>query len=423
MMKYKRGDAVMRSMQILCIDMKSFYASCTALKKGLDPLTTYLAVVADIKRQGSVVLAATPALKRDFDIQTGSRLFEIPRHEKIIIAQAEMKLYLQVSAEVIRLFNKYVPKEAIHIYSVDESFLDISGAYQLWGDAKETAQLILEELKDTFGLSATIGIGPNMLLAKLCLDLEAKKVGIAQWTYDDVPTKLWPVSPLSRMWGIGSRLQKRLNEMGIYTVGELAHFSLERLEKAFGIMGNQLFYHAHGIDLSELGEPILQNQLSYGKSQVLLKDYRTVEEVAVVLLEMSEEVGKRARANRSVGRTISLGIKYSKHEGGGGFHRSQTMQTPTNLTLEIYETCMYLLQKFYNEQTVRQISITLSNLCPDTNVQLQLFDHDRLRERTMDYTIDAIHKKHGPNTLLRAISYTEAGTKQKRNQLVGGHFA
>src|SRR5690625_163960 len=262
-----------------------------------------------------------------------------------------------------------------------------------------------------------------MLLAKLCLDLEAKKVGIAQWTYDDVPTKLWPVSPLSRMWGIGSRLQKRLNEMGIYTVGELAHFSLHRLEKAFGIMGNQLYYHAHGIDLSELGEPILQNQLSYGKSQVLLKDYRTVEEVAVVLLEMSEEVGKRARAKRKVGRTISLSIKYSKHEGGGGFHRSQTIQTPTNLTLEIYKTCMHLFQKFYNDKTVRQISIALSNIYDDVNVQLQLFEHDRIRERAIDYTVDAIHKKYGSNSLLRAISYTKAGTKHKRNKLIGGHFA
>ncbi|HLS06308.1 MAG TPA: UV damage repair protein UvrX [Bacillota bacterium] len=417
------NDQTFPQRNILCVDMKSFYASCAAIKQGLDPLTTPLAVVGDLQREGSIVLAATPSLKRNYGIKTGSRLFEIPKDENIVIVPAEMNLYLRISVEVTRLFNKYVPKEDIHTYSVDESFLAVDGVINLWGSAEQIATLILAELKDTFGLSAAIGIGPNMLMAKLCLDLEAKHIGIAQWTYEDVPKKLWPITPLSKMWGIGSRLERSLNRMGIYTVGELASHSLEQLEKKFGVMGNQLYYHAHGIDLSELGEPILQKPLSYGKSQVLLKDYRTVAEVAVVILEMSEEVGKRARANRSVGRTISLGIKYSKHEGGGGFHRSQTMQTPTNLTLEIYETCMYLLQKFYNEQTVRQISITLSNLCPDTNVQLQLFDHDRLRERTMDYTIDAIHKKHGPNTLLRAISYTEAGTKQKRNQLVGGHFA
>lgn len=408
---------------ILCVDMKSFYASCAAVKKGLDPLSTYLAVVGDMKREGSIILAATPPLKKDYGIKTGSRLFEIPKDDRIIIVPAEMNLYLRISVEVTRLFNKYVPREDIHTYSVDESFLAVDGVLHLWDSAEEIATLILSELKETFGLSAAIGIGPNMLMAKLCLDLEAKHQEIARWTYDDVPRKLWPISPLSRMWGIGSRLERRLNRMGIFTVGELAHYPLHRLEKAFGIMGNQLYYHAHGIDLSELGEPILQNQLSYGKSQVLLKDYRTVEEVAVVLLEMSEEVGKRARAKRKVGRTISLGIKYSKHEGGGGFHRSKTIQTPTNLTLEIYETCMYLFRKFYKEKTVRQISVTLSNICDEHNIQLQLFDHDRLRERAIDYTIDAIHQKHGPNSLLRAISFTESGTKQWRNQLIGGHFA
>jgi len=408
---------------ILCVDMKSFYASCAAVKQGLDPLTTYLAVVGDLKRDGSIVLAATPALKRDYGIKTGNRLFEIPQDDKIIITPAEMNLYLRVSVEVTRLFNKYVPKEDIHTYSVDESFLAVDGVINLWGSAEKIASLILTELKDTFGLSAAVGIGPNMLMAKLCLDLEAKHKGIARWTYDDVSKKLWPISPLSKMWGIGSRLERTLNQMGIFTVGELANYSLKRLEQKFGVMGNQLYYHAHGIDLSELGAPILHKQLSYGKSQVLLRDYRTAAEVAVVILEMSEEVGRRARADRKVGRTISLGIKYSKHEGGGGFHRSQTIQTPTNLTLEIYKTCMHLFQKFYNDKTVRQISIALSNIYDDVNVQLQLFEHDRIRERAIDYTVDAIHKKYGSNSLLRAISYTKAGTKHKRNKLIGGHFA
>src|SRR5699024_5793300 len=243
-------------------DMKSFYASCAALAKGMDPLTAYLAVVADTNRQGSVVLAATPALKRDFWIRTGSRLFDIPDHEKIVTVSAKMNLYLQVSTEITRLFNKYVPKEAIHTYSVDESFLEVDGTNRLWQSAENVAALIVEELKDTFGLTASIGIGPNMLMAKLCLDLEAKKSGIARWNYADIPEKLWPVQPLSRMWGIGPRLEKRLNRMGIMTVGQLANYSLKRLEKTFGVTGNQLYYHANGIDLSKLGAPILEGQIS-----------------------------------------------------------------------------------------------------------------------------------------------------------------
>ncbi len=283
---------------ILCIDMKSFYASCAALINGLDPLTTYLAVVADVNRKGSVVLAATPALKRDFGIRTGNRLFEVPHDDRIILVSAQMSLYLQVSMEITRLFNKYVPEESIHTYSVDESFLNVDGTEHIFGDAETIAHLIIEELKDTFGLTAAIGIGPNMLMAKLCLDLEAKKKGVARWTYADVSKKLWPVSPLSKMWGIGLPLEKRLNRMGISTVGQLANYSLKQLEKVFGVMGNQLFYHANGVDLSELGAPILEGQISYGKSQVLLRDYQHTEDIAYVILEMCEEVTRRARNNK-----------------------------------------------------------------------------------------------------------------------------
>src|SRR5699024_10282366 len=330
---------------ILCVDMKSFYASCAALVNGLDPLSSHVAVVADLRRRGSVILAASPALKRDFGIRTGNRLFEIPNDEKIVILPAQMNLYLEVSVEITRLFHKYVPKESIHTYSVDESFLEVDGTEKLWGSAEKVAELIVKEIKDTFGLTAAIGIGSNMLMAKLCLDLEAKKRGIARWTYDDIPKKLWPVSPLSQMWGIGPRLERRLNRMGISTVGELAHYSLKRLEKAFGVMGNQLYYHAHGIDLSELGAPILQGQTSDGTSQNLLRDYTDPKEVLYVILEMCEEVGFRARANNKVGKTISLGIGYSEHEGGGGFYRSITIENPTNISMEIYHACQYLFQK------------------------------------------------------------------------------
>jgi len=408
---------------VLCVDMKSFYASCQALSMGLDPLTTHLAVVADINRPGSVVLAASPALKRDFGIRTGNRLFEIPSHTNITVVSAQMNKYLRISKEITRLFNKYVPKEALHTYSVDESFLQVDGVLQLWGNAEHIADMILTELKDTFGLTAAVGIGPNMLLAKLCLDLEAKKYGIARWTYADIPEKLWPVSPLSQMWGIGKRLEKRLNRMGISTVGQLAHYSLKRLEKTFGIMGNQLYYHANGIDLSTLGAPILQGQISYGKSQILLRDYHHLHDIKYVILEMCEEVGRRARENHHSGRTVHLGIGYSKDDGGGGFHRSLTIDKATNITMEIYDACMTLFHRFYGQQTVRQISISLANIQEDTSVQLDLFSDNRVGERRLGYIMDGIRDKYGETALLRAVSYTEAGTSLQRSKLVGGHYA
>ncbi|MEH7222869.1 UV damage repair protein UvrX [Bacillus sp. JJ1566] len=409
--------------KILCVDIKSFYASCAAVLLGLDPLECYLAVVGDKERQGSVVLAASPKLKQEFGIKTGSRLFEIPKDPRIKIVNPKMATYLRISTEITRLFNRYVPKNAIHVYSVDESFIKIDGTEKLWGDATTIARKIRQEIKAEYGLTCAIGIGPNMLMAKLCLDLDAKKKGIAEWTYDDIPEKLWSVSPLREMWGIGRRVERTLNGMGITTVGQLAHYPLELLEKKFGVMGNQLYYHAWGVDLSEIGAPIMQGQVSFGKSQILLRDYPDPEEVKHVILEMCEEVARRARRHQKAGRTISLGIHYSQDEFGGGFYRSKTIETPTNITIEMYRVCLELFEKFYAQKTVRKISIALSNIEDDTQMQLDLFYLNRVKQHKLGYVMDGIRGKYGSDAILRAVSYTNAGTSRLRSKLVGGHKA
>lgn len=408
---------------ILCVDIKSFYASCAAVMEGLDPLECYLIVVGDVDREGSVVLAASPKVKKEFGIKTGSRLFEVPSDPRIKIVEPKMATFLRVSTEITRLFHRYVPKEAIHVYSVDESFIKVDGTDQLWGDAYEIAQKIREELKREFQLPCAIGIGPNMLLAKLALDLEAKHTGIAVWTYEDVPKKLWPVSPLSEMWGIGKRLEKRLNAMGIFSVGQLAQYDLALLEAKFGIIGNQLYYHAWGVDLSEIGAPIMEGQISFGKSQILLRDYKNVTEIKHVILEMCEEVARRARTHKMAGRTISLGIGYSHEELGGGFYRSKTMEKPTNITMDLYKVCLELFHKFYDGRTVRQISLALSNVVPDKVLQLDLFEPNLLKKRELGYAVDRIRRRFGSASLLRAVSYTEGGTARTRARLIGGHKA
>jgi DNA polymerase V len=409
--------------KILCVDMKSFYASCSAVMRGLDPLNCYLAVAGNLERQGSVVLAASPRLKKEFRIKTGSRLFEIPNDPRIQVVEPSMATYLRISTEISRVFNRYVPKEAIHTYSVDESFIKVDGAVHIWGDATTIAEKIKDDIEREFQLPCTAGIGPNMLMAKLCLDLEAKKArsGIAEWTFADVPEKLWNVSPLSEMWGIGRRIEKTLNGMGIFTVGQLARFDLEKLEKKFGIMGNQLYYHAWGIDLSNLGAPLIEGQISFGKSQVLLRDYKEKEEVEHVILEMCEEVARRARTHRKAGRTVSLGIGYSQEEFGGGFHRSKTIYRPTNVTMELYKVCLDLFHEYYNGHTVRNISITLGNIVDDSELQLDLFDMGAGKRRELGYVVDRVRERFGSGALLRAISYTAAGTAKQRATLVGGH--
>ncbi|MEH7391500.1 DinB/UmuC family translesion DNA polymerase [Bacillus sp. JJ1474] len=408
---------------ILCIDMKSFYASVAAVDLGLDPLTCYLAVVGSTDRPGSVVLAASPALKKEFGIKTTNRLFEIPQDPRIQIVNPKMSLFIKVSTEITKLFYRYVPPSAVHTYSVDESFLNVKGLEKIWGEAETIAEMIQSDIKHDFGLPCTVGIGPNMLMAKLALDLESKKApnGIAKWSYDDIPQKLWPVSPLKEMWGIGRRVEKSLNGMGIFNIGQLAKYDLEILEKKFGVMGNQLYHHAWGVDLSEIGAPIMQGQISFGKSQILMRDYKEEREIKAVVLEMCEEVAKRSRDAKKAGRTISFGLGFSKDEFGGGFLRSRTIENPTNITIDIYNVCLQLMNENYRGQTVRQISISITKLVDDYEMQLDLFDINGWKKREIGYVVDKIRNRYGAASILRAVSYTGAGTALHRSKLVGGH--
>lgn len=409
--------------KIICLDMRSFYASCAAMLEGLDLMETPIAIIGDKQRKGGVVLAASPALKKQFGVRTGMRLYEIPDDPAIHLIEPTMQFYMDVSIEVTRHLNRFVPMEAIHVYSIDESFVDLGGTERLWGPAEETARRMQEELFKQFQLRSACGMGPNMLMAKLALDLEAKKSGFARWTYEDVPKKLWPVAPLSRMWGIGSKVERRLNNMGIFSVGDLAHASLEQLEKKFGIMGNQLYYHAHGIDLSDVGiPPIVEGQVSYGKGQILYRDYTKPEDVFAVLLEMCEDVAMRAREAGKAGRTVHLSIGYSKHSLGGGFGRSRSLHAATNDTMVIFRLCKELFNEFHDGRPVRRIAISLSNLENEYAMQLSLFEEDKWRKRQLGEAMDGLRRKYGTAAVLRAVSYTDAGTAVHRSKLIGGHY-
>lgn len=406
---------------IACLDMRSFYASCAAADLGLDPLQEAICVVGNLERKGSVVLAASPRMKKEFGVKTGTRLFEIPDHPDIHLVEPKMEFFVRVSVEIAKLLREYVPQEDIHIYSVDEAFFDLTHVEQLWGPAEGVIRQIQDELLRLFQLPSAVGIGPNMLLAKLALDLEAKKSGFAWWSYDDVPKKLWPVSPLSKMWGIGSRTERNLNGMGIFKVGDLANADLAMLEERFGIIGHQMYQHANGIDFSELGGPMEEEQASFGKGQILFRDYNKVSDIMAVILEMCEDVARRTREAGRVGRTVSLGVGYSKAAFGGGFSRSRTLEEATNETMQIYKVCQQLFHENYIEQPVRHLSIHISNLEDETSMQLSLFDTQKWQKRRLGAAMDAIRSKYGSTSILRAVSYTEAGTAVQRSGLLGGH--
>jgi len=411
---YPRND-------VLCIDMRSFYASVEAVKLGYDPMTVMLAVVGDPDRSGSIVLAASPALKKKYGISNVSRFFELPKDPDLVIVSAHMADYLQVSVEITKLLYQYAPKEAIHPYSIDEIWVTVNGLEKLLGTPWQIAEQIKHDILDKFGISSAIGIGDNKFLAKVVMDLHGKKSGIAECRYEDVEEKLWPF-PVENIWGIGSRMKHNLNRMGIVTLGQIAAFPLRQLKKRFGVMGEQLYWHAWGIDLSPVfGDFIKTEQKGFGHGIALLRDYNE-DEVAVCMLDLCEEVCRRARTADKMGKTIHLGIRYGK-ETGGGFSRSMSVHLPTNVTMDVYRVRKHLFRKHYDGiSKVRHVYVTLDNLRDHEATQLNLFE-DHPKKNDIGFVMDEIRAKYGSTAILRASSYTDAGITLDRSGKIGGHKA
>lgn len=412
---------------IICVDMRSFFASCSCVNLNLDPLETYLAVVGSKKHKGSVVLASSPRMKEEFGIKTGSRLYEIPNDPRIVLVEPAMATYTQISSQLLRVFNRYASKDEIYVYSVDESFLNLDGTSNLFGSVQEICNQIQDDIYREFGLPCCIGVGPNMFLAKIALDVEAKKQAnnTSVWTYEDVPKKLWTISPLREVWGIGTQLEKRLNKMGLYKVGDIAHCDIKKLEKEFGVMGRQLYYHAWGVDYSKIGTSVTPKSRSIGHSQMLHSDFYDIRDIEVAILEMCEDVARRARTKRLAGRTVSLGIRYSRKTNHKGFQAARTMDVPTNITQEIYTICKELLNENHIKGIpVRQISVRLSKVEVDSGVtQLSLFDGNKIKQKDIGFAVDSIKVKFGRSSILRAVSLKKNATAKYRNGLIGGHKA
>jgi len=403
---------------ILCVDMKSFYASIEAVDRNLDPWEVPIAVIGNKQKKGGVVLAATPAMKDKFNIGTANRVYQIPDNTEIIMVEARMGLYLQVSMEITRLFNNFVPLDSIHVYSIDESWLKLS---EDKNESWKTAQTIKNALMNEFGLPSSMALGPNMFLAKVAMDVEGKKRGLVRWTYDDVKDKLWPL-PLKKTWGIGDRLAKRFRKIGVKTIGNLAHLPLEYLENKFGIMGNQLYYHAWGIDLSKVEGHYKDKKVSIGRGITLYKDYSEIEEIKTVIFELSEEVAKRARNNNLVGKTISLIVGYSKKELKNGFQRQLTINEYTNFTFDIYNSCLKLLRENYEGEKVRKVSINISNLVSDRKIQLNLFN-DKNKELELAKIKDELNEKFNHKALFYGRSLKKSSIRNRINTTIGGHNA
>lgn len=411
--------------EIIAIDLKSFFASCECVERNLDAFTTPL-VVCDPTRNGAITLAVSPYLKK-LGVPGRCRAYELPKNIKIIKAPPRMNLYIKKSKEVLSVYLEFVSKEDMHVYSIDEVFLDVTNYLKLYKmSTYELANTIMNRIKEKTGLTATAGIGPNLLLAKVAMDIEAKHVknNIAKWTYDDVTTKLWEINPLSKMWGIGSRMEKNLNNLGLHKIGDIAKYDKNKLKEKYGILGEELWYHANGIDLSKISDfNYTPKDKSISHSQILFKDYNE-DNISLIISEMIDVLAKRLRTSNKQTSCIGLGIGYSK-DIGGGFYHMKKLETGTTNNKIIFDICMSIFDKYYEYLPIRKVSITFSKLSDDIGTQLNLFEtyEETKNIKQENEAIDKIKDKYGPNSLLKASSLLKDSTAKMRNNKIGGHNA
>lgn len=408
---------------ILCIDLKSFYASVSCILNGLDPMKTKLAVVGDTKRQGSVVLAATPPLK-ELGIKTGSRLFEIPQRKDIYITNPKMRTYMDISTKISKTIMRYSAPEDFWQYSIDECFCDVTNSYHLFASTPfELARLIQDDIYKLTGVKSTVGIGSNLLLAKVSMDIEAKhtKHGIAEWRYQDVPTKLWAIDNLTDFWGINKKTAAKLNKRGIFTIKDLACYHYPYLKRDFGIIGIDLHLHANGIDESVISKPYKTKKKGLGKSQILLRDYR-LDEIKTVLIEHVDEVFYRTRLQNKFPTTISVALGYA---GGSGIKKQFTDKNGYQTAAKVIEKLwQYIKSEADHSALYRTISINFTNFNDSHVKQLELFKTDKeVKEEIIDESLDRVKLKYGQNITMRAISLKQSSTLSKQKTLIAGHKA
>lgn len=408
---------------ILCIDLKSFFASVSCILNGLDPMTTKLAVVGNTKRQGSVVLAATPPLKK-LGIKTGSRLFEVPHRSDIYVTNPKMRTYLHVSTQISNILLKYVAPQDFYQYSIDEAMCDVTHSYHLFASSPyELAIMIQKEIYDQTSVRSTVGIGENILLAKVAMDIEAKhtKEGVAEWRYQDVPEKLWCINDLTDFWGINTRTAKKLNKRGIITVGDLAHYPHTYLKRDFGVIGVDLHLHANGIDESIISNKHHTRQKGLGKSQILLRDYQ-VHELKAVLIEQVEDVFYRTRMKDQYPTTVRVSVGYA---ASGGIRKQFTEKNGYKSTTQIIDILWrYIQSKLEPDALLRTIGVNFTNFRSNQIQQLELFQSEKaLKAEMIDHALDQVRLKYGKETVIRGTSLTSGGTLKDRKGLLAGHQA
>ena len=416
----------MKNKWYVCIDLKSFYASVECVERGLDPFKVNLVVADPTRGNGSVCLAITPAMKA-LGIKNRCRVYEIPKNVKYITAMPQMRKYMKVSAEIYSVYLNYISPDDIYVYSIDECFIDVTDYCRLYKKTpREIAVMLMNAVYDKTGICSAAGIGTNMFLCKVALDITAKhaKDFIGYLDEEEFKKTIWTHQPITDIWNIGRGTAARLEKYGIVDLKGVAEFSEERLYKEFGINAKHLIDHAHGKEpctIKDIHE-YKPKSTSISNGQVLFKDYN-YNDALIVMKEMVYSQVLELVEKRLVTDSISLHISYSKD-----VYRPTGASRKFGEFTNSYKKLSEHFEEIFKETTnkyfpIRRINIGLNNLQDDSFTTITFFTYIEAeeKERKLQETIVDLRNKYGKNTVLKGISYLENATARDRNRMVGGH--
>ena len=421
---FARGDEMNRV--YLCIDLKTFYASVECVERGLDPFNTNLVVADSSRGNGTICLAVSPKMKM-LGVKNRCRIFEIPKNIKYIEAMPRMKKYIEYSANIYAIYLKYVAKDDIHVYSIDEAFLDVTKYLKLYKmNALELAKTIMKDIYDTYGITATCGIGTNLYLTKIALDIMSKHsvTNIGWLNQERYLKELSHHKPLTDFWQIGKGIEKRLNRLGLYDMYDISHCDPKRLYKEFGINAELLIDHSKGIEPCTIAD--IKNYKpksnSISTNQILFKDY-DYKNGELVLKEMIELLSQKLIAQNLMTDSISLYIGYSR-DIITPLNKNKRLYNYTNSVSTLIKEYKIIYENNVNKtESIRRIGISFNRLQKDENKQINLFENfeKENKEKRLEQSVITIKSKMGKNAVLKGMNLEKEATTIMRNTLIGGH--
>ena len=421
-----------RQKSFICIDLKSFYASVECVERGLDPFKTNLVVADPTRSQSTICLAITPAMKK-LGVKNRCRIHEIPAGIEYITAMPRMQLYIDYSARIYSIYLRYISKEDIHVYSIDECFMDVTNYLSLYHmTEKEMAVELMDAVMKETGITATAGIGTNLYLAKVAMDIVAKHVEDHIGILNEISYRqqLWDHRPLSDFWRIGSRTEKKLAGYGIHTMGDIAYTSVtseDWLYKMFGIDAELLIDHAWGLESCDIHD--IKNyhteEHSLSNGQVLMRNY-SFEEAAVVVREMTDVLVLDLVSKGLITGSVTLWIAYDHRYERPSSHGTVRLTSLTNSSSTIIDEVDKLYQKITDRHTgIRRIEICANRVMPEGYLQYDLFTDPAAveKEKNLQQAILDVKKRYGKNAIMRGANLLDCSTYRERNNQIGGHRA